>query len=175
MRTLIDTVRGHLEELGLHLDSAPEAPVLAAQLSLTHLTAALRVVQDTSAESDPLMFVMVLPIRVPENRRAAMAETLLRINYQLRLGTFEMDFDDGELRFRVALVLGEHVPDREEVGRWLLLVSAMVDGFFPVFAAVMYGTLSPRQAVEQGEAHVAALMRQRESAEREADDDDAEG
>jgi hypothetical protein len=117
------------------------------------------------------MFVMVLPIRVPENRRAAMAETLLRINYQLRLGTFEMDFDDGELRFRVALVLGEHVPDREEVGRWLLLVSAMVDGFFPVFAAVMYGTLSPRQAVEQGEAHVAALMRQRESAAGDADDD----
>ncbi len=172
MNALVEVVRGHLEALGLTLDSTPDSPVLSADLSLSHLTATLRVAQDTSAESDPLVFVMILPIRVPPARRVILAETLLRVNYQLRLGSFEMDYEDGELRFRLTLVLGGNEPDKEQVGRWLLLTSTMVDGFFPVFAGVMYGSLSPLQAVEQGEAHVAALMRQREGGQSEGDADE---
>lgn len=47
---------------------------------------------------------------VPDARRVAVAELLSRINVRLGFGNFELDFDDGEVRFR----LGEDVE-----GGWL--------------------------------------------------------
>ena len=39
--------------------------------------------------------------RVPDARRVAVAETIARINPGLGVGHFELDFDDGDLRFRI--------------------------------------------------------------------------
>ena len=39
---------------------------------------------------------------VPADRRTAMAEALSRINTRIPLGNFELDFEDGEVRFRVS-------------------------------------------------------------------------
>lgn len=40
---------------------------------------------------------------VPVERRAAVMELLTRANFGLRLGCFELDLDDGELRFRCSV------------------------------------------------------------------------
>lgn len=40
---------------------------------------------------------------VPVHRRLAVAEALTRINYRLGIGNFDLDFSDGELRFRIAV------------------------------------------------------------------------
>lgn len=44
----------------------------------------------------------VFPRRTPEDRRPAMAEFGARVNYLLRYGDIEMDFDDGEVRVRTS-------------------------------------------------------------------------
>lgn len=41
---------------------------------------------------------------VPDARRLEAAEYLHRINYGLLLGNFEMDYDEGEVRFRTSLM-----------------------------------------------------------------------
>jgi hypothetical protein len=50
-----------------------------------------------------LSFVGVLPYRVEAARRAAVAELLLRINWSLALGSFDLSYDTGEVRFRTAI------------------------------------------------------------------------
>lgn len=45
----------------------------------------------------------LLPDLVAPERRTAVAEFLTRANYLVPLGNFDMDFDDGEVRFRATV------------------------------------------------------------------------
>ena len=54
---------------------------------------------------DSAAFVTILaacPFAVPVDKRADMALALAGLNYGLRFGNFEMDLEDGELRFRAS-------------------------------------------------------------------------
>ena len=46
------------------------------------------------------------PANVPEEFRPAAAELLCRLNWPLLLGNWEMDWSDGEVRFRASLPVG---------------------------------------------------------------------
>lgn len=45
----------------------------------------------------------VLPLNTSEARRPAMAEFITRANYGLHCGNFEMDYSDGEVRFKTSI------------------------------------------------------------------------
>jgi hypothetical protein len=45
--------------------------------------------------------------RVPEAKRQAMAEFLTRAKYGLCMGNFEMDFGDGEVRYKASLDIAD--------------------------------------------------------------------
>lgn len=45
------------------------------------------------------------PVRVPPGSRVAITETVARINCGLKVGKFEMEVDEGELRFQAAQIL----------------------------------------------------------------------
>lgn len=55
--------------------------------------------------SAQVVFDSVLPLVVPEDRRAEVAYVLVRANWELLTGAFTMDADSGEVRFRSALVV----------------------------------------------------------------------
>jgi hypothetical protein len=44
----------------------------------------------------------ILPIQAPQEARHRLAEFLMRTNYGLAIGNFEMDFEDGEIRYRTS-------------------------------------------------------------------------
>ncbi len=50
-----------------------------------------------------LILVGILPGQVAPARRGAVAEALMRLNVQLQLGNFELDLDDGQVRFRTSI------------------------------------------------------------------------
>jgi hypothetical protein len=62
-------------------------------------------VVETREAEDLLLCVAVLPEGAPEGRRAAVAEVVARINIGLALGSFDLDYDGGEVRFRTAIDL----------------------------------------------------------------------
>jgi len=66
-----------------------------------------------------IAFYTHVQCRVPEPKRAALAEYLARANYGLWLGNFEMDLRDGEIRCETSL----HLADGE-------LINAMVCHLF---------------------------------------------
>src|SRR4051812_7859839 len=41
------------------------------------------------------------PVSVPDGSRKAVAETVIRANWGLKVGKFELNLDDGHLRFQV--------------------------------------------------------------------------
>ena len=49
---------------------------------------------------EQFMFYCRAPVNVPEGRRQSVAEFMARANYGMVLGNFELDMDDGEMRFK---------------------------------------------------------------------------
>src|SRR5436309_3197344 len=53
------------------------------------------------------VLVSLVPLAAAEYRRGACAELIARINMRLAVGHFDLDFNDGELRFLTTVPLGE--------------------------------------------------------------------
>jgi len=101
MGRIFDAVRAVLDEDGIRYDVIEGVTALRFGFRTEeHQWACLVEVRE---QQDLLLFVGVVPGRVDEARRAAVGELLHRINYGLAVGNFELDFDDGEARFRTSV------------------------------------------------------------------------
>jgi hypothetical protein len=58
---------------------------------------------DVREEQHRVLFYTVPPVTVPEATRRAMSELLMRANFGIPIGNFELDFSDGELRCKTSL------------------------------------------------------------------------
>jgi hypothetical protein len=92
-----------------------------------------------------------VPIWVPEASRAPMCEAIARANYNLPFGNFELDVRDGELRYKTSIDVegGELVPTMVHnlVGAGI----AMCNHYHPAFMRLIYGGITPEQAIEEVE------------------------
>lgn len=88
----------------------------------------------------------------PEHVRPQMAELLTRINYGLSNGNFEMDFSDGELRFKTSLDVTGAEPSAALIDNLLSPNFAAMDTYLPALEAVRDGRLSPQEALEAAES-----------------------
>ena len=52
---------------------------------------------------EQFVFYSVLPVLVPPERRPVVAEFITRANYGMIMGNFELDFNDGELRYKTSI------------------------------------------------------------------------
>ena len=106
-------------------------------------------------------FLTILPFAVPEARRGAVADAITRANYGLFLGNFEMDFSDGELRYRTSLDLADGSLTPAMVERLFLCNLQTVDHYLPALQQVALGGAEPAPAIlvaEQGAALLEQLM-----------------
>jgi hypothetical protein len=103
------------------------------------------------AEIDPahsLLLVYVLaPIRVPEPARAAAMEFFTRANYGLRIGNFELDLGDGEIRFKCTVAYDGTLLDLALVRNALYAGVRTTDAYLPGLLGMLYGNLSPEAAI----------------------------
>ena len=99
------------------------------------------------AEPHLLLAYALVPLRVPEALRSAMAEAITRANYAMLLGNFELDFSDGELRFKVVVDLPDVALTTRLVADVLAASLASCDRYHPAFMAVMYGGVSAEEAI----------------------------
>jgi hypothetical protein len=91
------------------------------------------------------------PVRVPPGSRPAIAEAVARINYGLRVGKFEMDCDEGELRFQAAQILPDDDLDEQTIQRLIGTTMSMLNIYLPAVLSVIYGNELPKDAVRHAE------------------------
>lgn len=97
----------------------------------------------------------VLPINADEDCRAGVMEYLTRANYGLARGNFEMDADDGAMRYKFTIECGEDgcaMPDIDMVRMSILLPLNMIERYADGLLAVMYNLKTPAEAVRDCEA-----------------------
>ncbi len=95
------------------------------------------------------VFYSVCAVNTPENRRSAMAEFLTRANYGMIIGNFELDFNDGEVRYKTSI-------DVEGDELTTALIKQMVyanvltfDKYLPGIMKVMYTEIDAAVAVNE--------------------------
>jgi hypothetical protein len=97
-------------------------------------------------EQAQLLFYCICPVKAPEDRRVAVAELLTRANYGLYIGNFELDFSDGEIRYKTSIdVEGDRLSPA--LVRPLTYANVlMMDRYLPGIMAVIYGNVPPAEA-----------------------------
>lgn len=93
-------------------------------------------------------FYSYFPINVPEDRQAKMAEFLTRVNYGIRIGNFEMDYENGEVRFRTSLDFEDQVLNYALISNHVYPNVWMMDRYLPGLFAVVYSEKDPEEIIK---------------------------
>ncbi len=104
----------------------------------------------TASAVEPAMLAMLslVPLRASVHRRNACAELCLRINWTLGLGHFDLDFNDGELRYTTIVPIAEGCPLAIDLIQHVVSAHrTIVDTFVPVFASVLFSETPPEKAL----------------------------
>lgn len=98
-------------------------------------------------ELELIIIYSVCPVAVPDDRRYAMAELLTRANYGMFIGNFEMDFDDGEVRFKTSVDVENGEATFELIKQLVYVNVSTMDRYFPGIMSVTYGQTDPVDAI----------------------------
>ncbi|HEY9078312.1 MAG TPA: YbjN domain-containing protein [Anaerolineaceae bacterium] len=100
-------------------------------------------------DASQLIFYSIFPVNVPPETRHAAAEFITRANYAMNIGNFEMDYDDGHVRFKTSIdVKGELIT--ETMIRQLIYLNVLtMDRYLPGLMRVIYGGILPSEAVAE--------------------------
>jgi hypothetical protein len=93
------------------------------------------------------VFYSTLDSNVPENRRPAVAEYLTRANYGLVLGNFEMDFRDGETRYKTSISVEGDRLSTALIQSLVYINVLMMDRYLPGLMRVAYGDKDPAEEI----------------------------
>jgi len=108
------------------------------------------------AQIDPdweqFAFYVLIPIRVREDLRLVIAEYLTRVNYGLRVGNFEMDFEDGELRYKSVISFKDERLTQNWIRNAVLPAISTVDRYAPGFAKIIRGGKTAAEAFAEVES-----------------------
>ena len=102
-------------------------------------------------EQQQFIFYSLCPINAPTDKRAAVAEYLTRANYGLVIGNFEMDLEDGEIRYKTSFDC-ENIPLTSALFKNVVYPNVfMMDRYLPGILAIVYSEAVPVETVESNE------------------------
>lgn len=103
------------------------------------------------ADDDTRLVTMLAQtaLRVPSEERAPACELLMRANYGLVFGNFDLDFSDGEVRYKVSVDVEGGELGTRMVQSMISVALDMYELWYPPLMKVIYGGVSPEDAVAE--------------------------
>jgi hypothetical protein len=89
-------------------------------------------------EQQLILLYSICPAHAPEERRSDVADFLTRVNYGLSAATFELDFDDGEVRCKTVLQLEPEL-DPAQLKRSVRANGLAMETYLPALESVLAG------------------------------------
>jgi hypothetical protein len=102
-------------------------------------------------EDQQVAFYSTLDTHVPHDRRSLAAEFLTRANYGLRVGNFEMDWTDGEVRFKTSIDVEGGELTQTMVKNLVYANCVLTDQYLTGLMKVIYGGATPEEAIAEVE------------------------
>jgi hypothetical protein len=143
--SLLEAVAAYLDSEAWPYRRLEDRPVL--QLAYTGDHGTWNCYALAREEHDQLIFYSVYPDKVAEERRAEVAEYLTRANYGLMIGNFEIDLEDGDVRYKTGIQLDGEDPTLVTVRSLVLPNVVVMDRYLPGLRAVAGSGLSAKAAL----------------------------
>ena len=111
-------------------------------------------------------------LRIPHEERVPACELLMRANHGLMFGGFDIDFSDGEVRYKVSIDVEGGALGVPAVHSMITVALDMYELWYPPLMKVVYGGVTPEDAVAEVNAR---FVSDDIDADGDADDDDIDG
>lgn len=113
----------------------------------------------------------------PEDKdlMARLCEFITRANYGMKRGCFEMDWDDGEIRFKVFVDCDDSLPGREVIKNSVVCPGLVCNRYADGIIDVIFRDADAEEAVAKCEDTLDLLRRLLEDDDEDSDDEDDGG
>jgi hypothetical protein len=98
---------------------------------------------------EQFLFYVIAPVKAPEAMLPAVVEYITRANYGLRIGCFEVDYVDGEVRYKSSLDFEHETLTPGLIRNAIYPAVHTMDFYLPGLLAVMYGNKTPKEAIAE--------------------------
>lgn len=93
------------------------------------------------------LFYSVCPLKAQEHLQSV-AEFITRANYGLPIGNFELDFADGEIRFKTSMDVMDNSFGVDNIESLVYTNALIMDRYLPGLLSVLSNDTSPEKAIE---------------------------
>src|SRR5437867_1933331 len=98
-------------------------------------------------EAEGMRVLFGAPNKVRKGGRLGVGELLARANWGMKFGAMEMNYDDGEVRFKVSAILRKGKLSAQMVHAMVGIAFSTVDHLYPALMAVCFGNELPSDAL----------------------------
>jgi hypothetical protein len=105
-------------------------------------------------EQQQFIFYSIGSIKIPKSKRRGIGEFLSRANYGMIIGNFELNFDNGEIRYKTSTNVKNHSLDADTIRPLVYTNVKMIDKYLPGIIAVAKSGMSPAEAIAQIETQI---------------------
>ncbi|NJL72654.1 MAG: YbjN domain-containing protein [Candidatus Competibacteraceae bacterium] len=146
MSTPFEVLKRHLDSHEWNYEAHEDRKV--CETGFTGENVQVRIFLVIDEDDDLMQCFAILPFRVAEAQRARICELICRMNFGLKVGKFELDLSDGEVRHHASSgFLAGVLPD-EVISLVLAAVLLTTDRFYPAFMQVLFAGVSPKDACD---------------------------
>ena len=147
MPSIFDAVVEYFQSENWKFAQIPDQPIL--RMGFSGQNGNWTCYAQTREEEEQFIFYSVLPNNAPEAKRPAIAEFITRANYNLVVGNFEIDYGDGEIRYKTSTNLSNVELNRALLHGLVVPNIFTTERFFPGVMAVLYANATPEEAIFQ--------------------------
>lgn len=122
------------------------------KLAQTNVTISVIASKKNPENCDRIISYGYIGLKADEKNMASVAEFLHRANYGLTFGNFELDFNDGEIRYKMALNCVDKIPGDDAITDVLVVPLSMIERYGDGLLSVMMGSATPKDAIDKIES-----------------------
>jgi hypothetical protein len=100
-------------------------------------------------QQQQFVFYSICPVKVPETKNLAIAEFIARANFGMIIGNFELDFTDGEIRYKTSIDVEGANLTFTQIKRLVYANVMMMDQYLPGIVSVIDSDVEPKDAIAQ--------------------------
>jgi hypothetical protein len=104
---------------------------------------------DVEEDKDWLIFYSYLPVNVPMDRLPQAAEFTTRANRGMRIGNFELDFNDGEVRYKTSIDVEGGELTHKMIDNLLRANLSTMNRYFKGLMELIYGSRSAAALIKE--------------------------
>ncbi|MFH7025001.1 MAG: YbjN domain-containing protein [Heteroscytonema crispum UTEX LB 1556] len=144
-RKIFEEMLDFFVEEGWHYTKIKGEPVL--RLSFEGKNSKWTCYAKARVQEQQMVFYSICPVNASESKLLAIAEFIARANYGMIVGNFELDFTDGEIRYKTGIDVESASLSFPLIKQLVYTNVTVMDEYLPGIISVINGEVSPVNAI----------------------------